>query len=477
MGNMLRQGSDSQNQLEVKAGDPSEKSLSPPSGKIKGRFKQEKEFSIQSPSDARKLMKNRSRFYKTLLDCILLDPGKLTETFNTFVTAFKDRKLASQVLSPEYFIGRDEDLRRFAVALNSQRNVSALVLHFYESPKLTKQGMKFLALRLRRMYLSELKISFGLFSRISVEGLSPLFSGLKHLTCLSSLTLDLQYEKPLKLPAIKELVSSLKGMRRLERLRISVKYSLIEEEVIEELFSGLGKLKRISHLSFDFSHSGIFNKSLFNNLPVMLTSLKCLTSLELVFDFHLSGEKNQIITHISSGLKSLTFLKNLTLSLLPQVPGYVESGVESLSEALREIKSLQKLDLHFSVFEFNKQYQDKLSLGLKDLKMLKHFSLFLNFNKVSDQDIEEFSLVFENMKALNVLQLKFTGHKFDKKIIHIFCKNLKRVASLKHFFLEICSKDGLNEIEKKKFISKFRDVRVELINRASISEWCLHFYL
>ena len=174
------------------------------------------------------------------------------ENLNVFVTAFKNRKLPSQVLFLN-LNGKDENLKKFAVTLHSQRNVSALTLCFKEDPELTEHGVKFLILKLGRMYLSELKISFDCNGRISVKCLSPLFSGLKNLTWLSSLTLDLRYKMFLKLPAIKKLVSSLKGIRRLERLRISVKESLIEVEAIEELFSGLGKLKHISHLSFDIS--------------------------------------------------------------------------------------------------------------------------------------------------------------------------------------------------------------------------------
>jgi len=229
---------------------------------------------------------------------------------------------------------------------------------------------------------------------------SPLFSGLKNLTWLSSLTLDLRYKMLLKLVAIKELVLSLKGIRRLERLRISIKDSLIEGKAIEELLSGLGKLKHISHLSFDISLSRAFvfdNINPFSNLSTMLTSLKHLTSLELVLDVDGSKLQNSIIKNISSGLKSLTSLKNLTLSLFPQTPRLMEYGAESLSEALREMKSLRKLDLHFSVQEFTKEYQDKLSSGFKDLEMLKNLSLSFNFNKASEEDVESFPLVFKNI--------------------------------------------------------------------------------
>jgi len=216
----------------------------------------------------------------------------------------------------------------------------------------------------------------------------------------------------------------------------------------------------------------------FSNVSTMLTSLKCLTSLELILDFYANNTENPIITHISSGLKNLTSLKNLTLSLFPRAPRFVECGAESLPKALREMKSLQKLDLHFSVVEFTKEYQDKLSSGFKDLKMLKHLSLFLEFNKVSEKDIESFSLIFMNMKALNVLQLKFRGsHKWDKKMIHILYKNLKRVSSLKHFFLEIYTNKVLKEKEKEEFISKFHDVKVELIKSSLFNKWHLHFYL
>jgi len=455
-----------------------EKSFSPPSREIKRRFKEERKFSISRPSDARWFVKKGTRFCKVILRCLRLSPGKTKETLNTFVTAFKDRKLTSQVLSL-YLTGKDGNLRKFAVALHSQRNVSALTLDFRNAPELTQQGMKFLALRLGRMYLSELKISLAnnFVFKIPVEGLSPLFSCLKRLTCLLSLTLVLQYNKTLKLPTIKELFSSFNGMRRLERLRISIKNSLIEDEAVEGLLFGLGKLKHISHLSFDIFHSSnLINLSPFNNVPRMLTSLKCLTSLELILNFWRTKMEDPIITRISSGLKSLTSLKNLTLSLFPYGPRFVECGAESLSEALREMKSLQKLDLHFSVAEFTKEYQDKLSSGFKGLEMLKHLSLFLRFDKVSEKDIESFSLVFMNMKALNVLQLEFGSfNKFDKNIIHILCENLKRVSSLKHFFLKIYTNEELEEQEKKRFIFKLRNVKVNLLSNIYKGGWDLHF--
>ena len=399
------------------------------------------------------------------------------ENLNVFVTAFKNRKLPSQVLFLN-LNGKDENLKKFAVTLHSQRNVSALTLYFKEGPELTKQMTKFLILKLGRMYLSELKISFGFYDTISAKCLSPLFSGLKNLTWLSSLTLDLRYKMLLKLVAIKELVLSLKGIRRLERLRISIKDSLIEGKAIEELLSGLGKLKHISHLSFDISPSmchNFYDASSFNNVSTMLTSLKCLTSLELILNFPGSDMESLIITYISSGLRSLTSLKNLTLSLFPRSPRIMECGAKNLSEALREMKSLQKLDLHFSVREFTKEYQDKLSSGFKDLKMLKHLSLFLKFDKVSEEEVESFSLAFENLKALNVLQLKFADStKFDKKIIPILYENLKRVNPLIHFYLEIHTKEKLETIEKKKFISKFGKENVKLIGGYE-NKWNLSF--
>jgi len=211
----------------------------------------------------------------------------------------------------------------------------------------------------------------------------------------------------------------------------------------------------------------------------MLTSLKDLTSLELILNFNFRGSKmeNPIIKHISFGLKNLTCLKNLTLSLFPQAPESVEYGAESLSEAFREMKSLQKLDLHFSVVKFTKEYQDKLSSGFKDLKMLKHLNLFLNFKKVSEKDVENFSLVFENMKALDVLKLSFGKSRLNKKMIRKLYENLKRVSSLKHFFLEVRFKKELKETEKKKFISKFGDVKVELKYSIYYGNGHLHFYL
>jgi len=222
---------------------------------------------------------------------------------------------------------------------------------------------------------------------------------------------------------------------------------------------------------------------IFNNVSTMLTSLKHLTSLELILDVDGSKLENSIIKNISSGLKSLTSLKNLTLSLFPHAPRLMECGAESLSEALREMKSLQKLDLRFSVREFTKEYQDKLSSGFKDLKMLKHLSLFLNFKKASEEDVERFSLVFENMKALNVLQLKFARFLkfgdfvgFEKKIIPILYENLKRVSSLKRFYLEIYTKEKLEAIEREKFIYKFGKKKVKLISGYE-NKWILSFYL
>ena len=156
----------------------------------------------------------------------------------------------------------------------------------------------------------------------------------------------------------------------------------------------------------------------------------------------------------------------------------MECGAESLSEALRAMKSLQKLDLHFYVVEFTKEYQDKLSAGFKGLKVLKQLSLFLKFDQVSEGDLESFSLVFKNMKALNMLQLKFADStRFDKKIIPILYENLKRVSSLRRCYLEIHTKEALEEIEKEKFISKFGKTKVKLNYSIYKDKWPLHFHL
>jgi len=113
-----------------------------------------------------------------------------------------------------------------------------------------------------------------------------LFSRLKHLVCLSSFTLDLWYVTALRLTGIKKLISGLQGLRRLEKLKISDQRSGIGSEGFKELFSGLGKLKHISHLSLDFNDSPQhINESILKSVPVTLASLKCLISLELIFLF------------------------------------------------------------------------------------------------------------------------------------------------------------------------------------------------
>jgi len=466
MGNILHRENNSANHLKVKTEDIREKPLS--TGKIKRRFEHERELLIHNPSDTKKFVKKRSKFYRTLLTNIFSYTKNKTELINENFPAFKDRKLISQALTLIFFYLSDKNIKRSAVTLTSQRKILNLSLCFNRSSEMTKQGVNFLASRLRRTFLSELNISFVECSKISEEIFSTLFAGLKHLNNLSNFTLDLYNIKPLELIAIKELVSSLKNMIRLKRLKISIKECLVEDEAIEELFSGLGKLKHILNLSFDFSNPrNHVNDNILKNVPKMLTSLKCLTSLDLKlnFNFSLRNQENLALIHVSSGLKSLTSLKSLTFSLLPWGLKFTEDGVGSLSEALKEIKSLEKLGLKFSGKDFKKQCYDKLSLGFNDLKKLKHLSLYFDTIDILDQDIEDFSLIFKDMKTLNDLRLMFrTSHKFDKKVLYRLYENLKEVSSLKYLYLRIHLEKALKEEEKKNFISKFGDVKVEMKN-------------
>ena len=252
MGNIFHRESNSPNHLKIKTEGIRKKSLSPHSGKIKRRFEHKRNLSIYQQSDAKEFIKKGSKLYKTLLTNLFSYTGNKTKLINGTLPAFKDRKLISQALTLIFLYSSDENMKRSAVALNLQRNISNLSLCFLGSSNLTKQGMEILASRLRRTSLSELNIYFVGSSKIPEEMFSPLFSSLKHLNCLSNFTLDLLYVKPLKLIVIKELVSSLKRMRRLETLKISIQESLIEDEAIEEFFSGLGKLKHLSNLSFVF---------------------------------------------------------------------------------------------------------------------------------------------------------------------------------------------------------------------------------
>ena len=69
------------------------------------------------------------------------------------------------------------------------------------------------------------------------------------------------------------------------------------------------------------------------------------------------------------------------------------------------------------------------------------------------------------MKTLNDLRLMFrTSHKFDKKVLYRLYENLKEVSSLKYLYLRIHLEKALKEEEKKNFISKFGDVKVEMKN-------------
>ena len=124
------------------------------------------------------------------------------------------------------------------------------------------------------------------------------------------------------------------------------------------------------------------------------------------------------------------------------------------------MKSLQKLDFWLCTEEFN----DKFYLVFKDLKMLKHLSLCFDITQeIPDQGLENFFLTFKDTKALNALKLHFLySHKFDNKMLHSLYENLKEASSLRYLSLKMELAKRLKEEEKKDFISKFGDVKVEM---------------
>jgi len=467
MGNTLPQERSFSSQLKDKTCSSKELSLYH-SREIKQIFTNyRRESLIVRTSDVKKFVKNRKRFYETL-EITLGYSIRSKKEINTVVSASKDRKLASRLCvsfsdSANAKDFREENIKKFSVVLNSQRNISTLSLDFCIDSNLTQEGSKFLVSALRSMFLSELSLSFTNCWNMPEEVFLTLFSCLKHLVCLSSFTLKLCRVMTLKLTGIKELISGLRGLRQLKRLKISDQRSGIGSEGIEELFSGLGKLKHISHLSLDFDDlPQDIIETLLKSVSVTFASLKYLISLELILDFGFKekeGPDGRALTYISSGLQNLTSLKSLTLSLRWGLPS-TENELNNFSETLREMKSLQKLNLRLFTEEFN----DKFYFVFKDLKMLKHLSLFFDITQeIPDQGLENFFLTFKDMRALSALKLDFSfSLEFDKKVLHSLYENLKEVCSLRYLSLKIYVKKGLEEKEKNDFISKFGDVKVEM---------------
>ena len=258
---------------------------------------------------------------------------------------------------------------------------------------------------------------------ITDEGFESLgFGGLKYLTQLTSLNLNLSGCEQITNKGVQNLASQgLKYLIKLTSLILNFCGLAIDDEGVKSLASqGLRYLTKLSFLSLDFSRCHqIIKKGMQNLASQGLKHLTQLTYLALNFcDLAINDEGVSDLA--SEGLKHLTQLTSLSLNFYDSKIG--NDGVKNLaSQGLKHLTQLTSLTLDFSRFYFSSVFGESqriTDVGASDLAsegfphIIQLTSLSLNFSnsRISGSGVKNLSSqVFKYLAKLRFLSLNFDG--------------------------------------------------------------------
>ncbi len=252
----------------------------------------------------------------------------------------------------------------------------------------------------------------------------------KNLTNIKNLSLALSWNAELVNVNMTSLFGGLEYLTNLQSLRVRIiLYGGFRIYGATEMLQGIKRLS-ISELSLQFDlcwEHGLGNVSV-KELATVLSNITILRNLSLCIDFTFSGIRgNTGVTELSEGLKSLVDLQKLDLELRWELlmDASIDEGAEAIANALKQVHGLKVLKLILnsngsineiaSLFPFLPQLQElqlgwnhihhktNASIVLSETKHLKQLKkLNLSWNKIGDQDVT--SLV-DALKNLNVSTL------------------------------------------------------------------------
>ena len=317
--------------------------------------------------------------------------------------------------APENHKKKASVIPKLCKAIKRLKGLSNLSLDLHEGDCI---GIRSLAIYLRTLSnLSSLEIRFNNErDEDFLEGINIILRGLKYLSSLARLDLNMEDMSYFKDKGIEDLgmtllSSALKSLPSLSSLELNLQNCRkITDEYYGKLFRGIRRLSLLSSLLLNVSGcKKITNKGI-KKMCVYLQRMSSLKVLDFNFNncFRIS-EKS--LSYICICLIKLRGLTSFTLDV-SRCKNMTNQEIEKLSAALKNLSSLSNVDLNFSNYnaEINDKGIEALCLNFKELSLLSSVKLnFEHCHQITDKSIENLSLYLRNLSSLSNVTL--TGQK------------------------------------------------------------------
>lgn len=245
---------------------------------------------------------------------------------------------------------------------------------------------------------------YGLTKEAINKQISKHLADIKTLKLVSKITFDIS--QIIDTNKTKDFCSILQNLTALFHLHVNFSsWTTITTKDLKILSLSLSRLILLSTLHLDFSGCKITDQQL-NTLSLALNHLPRLTTLDLRFESCMFITDHSLQNHFNS-LKRLKSLSSLTLIFSH---AYVENeGMEALSLALRNMKSLRTLYLDFSCcIRFNDKGFESLCLSFPYLSLLSSLNIwFKSCGNIGDKGMKALSLGLKGHKGLRDVYLQF----------------------------------------------------------------------
>ena len=286
--------------------------------------------------------------------------------------------------------------------LKSLSSLNNLSLHFLMYNGLRKNGGTELLHGLKMLSISELNLFLDLcwnngIGDITVKELSTVLKKLSNLLVRKlSLCIDFNLSGIPGLSGPRDLIEGLRGLTELQHLHLELRWELQENDNIDEaciaFAEGLKSISKLKVLELDFSQNGSINCQ----IKTLLESLNQVEELSLKWR---SSKDKTDVTDLFNGLKHLKKLRKLDLSWNT----INDHDVISLIESLKGINKLNILDLSHN--EIGDEGVQILADAI-DSHQFNHLeAIYLDNNKLSQAGAKYLSLKITQLSKLRIFDL------------------------------------------------------------------------
>ena len=313
----------------------------------------------------------------------------------------------------------DKYLEAFAIGLLSLRSLSSLKLCFLESCNEKEirpfnTGIESLCLSMKNLkLLTKLSLDFSYLRTNSVTAkLTDLpIQNIAQISLINlSLltTLTLNLENMITKASIKSLSEAVQALTSLESLTLYFSSAPINDMDMKFFSNALKSLAFLKNLTLDFQYCKQISNKAFGDLSEAICHLNSLEKLDLTFR-KCGGVSSEGLKSLSGGLKFLNNLKSLLLTLYTGPNNEIQStGIAALSEGLKGKQSLKELSI--SLRHSNRIDFDVVALSeaLKYLSKVESFSIDIyKSTEVTEKSFDALCTSLKHLKMLSSLSLKF----------------------------------------------------------------------